>query len=252
MAILSPSPFLQFFDPSSRAFLTAGKVYTYLSGTTTPATTYQDAAGATPHANPIILDAVGSANVYLTAGTAYRFVIQKADGTTIDTIDGIVAYDTAGLEALVAAEIASTVIPISGGGTGANNAASARTLLGISYPYDLVVACSDETTNLSTGTNVVRFIAPTTFTLNEVIGSVNTASSSGVVQVDVTKNGVSIFSTQLTIDQGETTSLTAATPPAVGPSGAVISRGDLLAVEIVAAGTGADGLKLYFVGRVAP
>ena len=252
MAILSPSPFLQFFDPSSRAFLSGGKVYTYESGTSTPATTYSDAAGTTPHANPIILDSSGAATVYLTAGQAYRFVIQRQDGVTVDTVDGIIAYDTTGLESLVAGVIATSIVAVANGGTGADNAADARDNLGISYPYDFVVACSDETTTIGTGTNVIQFIAPRAFELTEVIGSLNTASSSGAVQIDLTKNGVSVFSTQLTIDQSETTSLTAATPAVISPGAGAIAKGDLFAVEIVAAGSGADGLKLYLVGQVDP
>jgi hypothetical protein len=47
MALLSPNPKQQFFG---------GKIYTYEAGTSTPVTTYVDAAGVTANANPIILD----------------------------------------------------------------------------------------------------------------------------------------------------------------------------------------------------
>lgn len=45
--------------------LSGGKVYTYETGTATPKAAYQDQALTTPHANPIILDSNGSAEIWL-------------------------------------------------------------------------------------------------------------------------------------------------------------------------------------------
>jgi len=39
--------------------LSGGKINTYAAGTTTPIATYTDNTGATPNANPIILDSTG-------------------------------------------------------------------------------------------------------------------------------------------------------------------------------------------------
>ena len=80
----------QFFD-NSGAVLTGGLLYTYTAGTTTPVTTYQDSAGATPNANPIVLDAVGrvSAEVWLTTGAAYKLVLKTSTGTTLWTMDNL-------------------------------------------------------------------------------------------------------------------------------------------------------------------
>jgi hypothetical protein len=59
------------FYPKFKAFqvgttipLSGGKVYTYLPGTTTPVTTYQDSAGVTPNTNPIILDSNGEGVIF--------------------------------------------------------------------------------------------------------------------------------------------------------------------------------------------
>ena len=46
----------QFFDNSGYP-LTGGKLYSYVAGTTTNATTYTSSNGAAAHSNPIILDA---------------------------------------------------------------------------------------------------------------------------------------------------------------------------------------------------
>lgn len=128
----------------------------------------------------------------------------------------------------------------------AANAAAARSTLGIAYPYDFLVACSDETTNLGVANGVVSFVVRRSFTLSAVYANLNTASSSGAVGVDVTKGGVSIFSTAITIDEGETDSATAATQPVLSTT--TFTTGNIISVNITAAGTGADGLKLVFVG----
>lgn len=80
----------QFFD-NSGAVLTGGLLYTYTAGTTTPVTTYQDSAGSTPNANPIVLDSVGrvSAEVWLTTGAAYKLVLKTSTGTTLWTMDNL-------------------------------------------------------------------------------------------------------------------------------------------------------------------
>lgn len=56
-------------------------LYTYAAGTTTPKATYQDAAGTTPHANPIILDGKGEAVIYWDG--AYKVDLKTADGVQI-------------------------------------------------------------------------------------------------------------------------------------------------------------------------
>lgn len=84
----------QFFD-NSGAVLTGGLLYTYTAGTTTPVTTYQDSAGATPNANPIVLDAAGrvSAEVWLTTGAAYKLVLKTSVGATLWTMDNLRAIN---------------------------------------------------------------------------------------------------------------------------------------------------------------
>ena len=84
----------QFLD-NSGAVLTGGLLYTYTAGTTTPVTTYQDSAGATPNANPVVLDASGriSAQVWLTTGAAYKLVLKTSTGTTLWTMDNLRAIN---------------------------------------------------------------------------------------------------------------------------------------------------------------
>lgn len=113
-------------------------------------------------------------------------------------------------------------------------------------PVSFQVACSDRTTNLTTGTNVASFRAPHAFTLTAVRSSLDTASSSGLVTVDVNEDGVSVLSTKLSIDASEKTSTTAATAAVI--SDATIADDAELKFDIDAAGTGAKGLMVTLIG----
>jgi hypothetical protein len=113
-------------------------------------------------------------------------------------------------------------------------------------PTSFVVALTDETTALSTGTAVITFRAPYGFTLSSVRASLTAASTSGLVTVDIKKNGVSIFSTLLTIDANELTSLTAATPFVFASNS--FANDDQITIDITTAGTNAKGLKVMFIG----
>jgi len=109
-----------------------------------------------------------------------------------------------------------------------------------------VVACSDETTNISTGNAKVTFRMPYAMTLTEVRASLSTASSSGLVTVDINEGGSTILSTKLTVDANEKTSTTAATPAVI--SDAALADDAEITIDIDGAGTGAKGLKVTFIG----
>jgi hypothetical protein len=92
--VLAPVPQLQFFDQSGNP-LAFGCVFTYQVASTTPLASYTDYSGVTLNANPVILTAGGSANIWLQAGQAYTFRVMSAGGTncasgnTLYTVDGI-------------------------------------------------------------------------------------------------------------------------------------------------------------------
>lgn len=86
---LSPYAFAQFFD-NDGAPLNGGWIYTYAAGTSTPATTYTDAAGAVPNENPIPLDSAGRCVIFLPAAS-FKFVLERADHSSVATQDNIQA-----------------------------------------------------------------------------------------------------------------------------------------------------------------
>jgi hypothetical protein len=90
----------QFFDNNGNP-LTGGKLYTYAAGTTTPQVTYTSASGATPHSNPIILDAAGrvsgSNEIWLALGVAYKFVMKTSEDVLLWTSDNVLGITNAGV-----------------------------------------------------------------------------------------------------------------------------------------------------------
>jgi hypothetical protein len=81
----------QFFT-NTGAVLTGGKLFTYLAGTTTPATTYTTSAGTTARTNPIVLDSAGrvpgSGEIWLSPIT-YKFILKDSNDVLIATYDNI-------------------------------------------------------------------------------------------------------------------------------------------------------------------
>jgi hypothetical protein len=113
------------------------------------------------------------------------------------------------------------------------------------------IACSDETTALTTGSAKVTFRMPHGFTLSEVRASLTTASTGADLVVDINEGGTSILSTKLSIDAGEKTSTTAATPavisdPNLGDDGEITIDIDQVGSTVAGA-----GLKVYLIGVVA-
>lgn len=95
MATLYPQVILQLFD-NYGVVLAGGKIYSYEGGTTTPLVTYQDLNGATPNANPVVLDAAGRATVRITEGVSYKFIVKDSADVTIATYDHIIEGEAAG------------------------------------------------------------------------------------------------------------------------------------------------------------
>jgi hypothetical protein len=84
----------QFLDANG-APLTGGLLYSYLSGTSTPATTYTSRAGTTNNTNPIVLDAAGRtpSEVWLDGGVLYKFILKNSTYVQIGSYDSIPAIN---------------------------------------------------------------------------------------------------------------------------------------------------------------
>ena len=115
----------------------------------------------------------------------------------------------------------------------------------------LTIACSDETTSLTTGTSKITFRMPYAMTLTAVRASLSTAQSSGnIFTVDINEGGSSVLSTKLTIDNTEKTSTTASTSAVISDSSLADDAEITIDIDQVGDGT-AKGLKLTLIGTRA-
>ena len=112
----------------------------------------------------------------------------------------------------------------------------------------IIIACSDETTALTTGTAKVTFRMPYAFTLTAVRASVTTAPTGAALTVDINEGGVSILSTLLTIDAGEKTSTTAATPAVISDTALADDAEITIDIDTVGSTVAGAGLKVTLIG----
>jgi hypothetical protein len=119
-------------------------------------------------------------------------------------------------------------------------------------PGDVIVpigiACSDETTALTTGVAKATFRMPYAMTVTGVRCSVTTAPTGAVLTVDINESGSTILSTKLTIDAGEKTSTTAATPPVISDPALADDAEITIDIDTVGSTIAGAGLKVWILG----
>ncbi len=109
----------------------------------------------------------------------------------------------------------------------------------------MAIALSDEVNALTVGSEIAAFHLPWPFVFLEVFTGISVVSASGSVTVDAKKNGVSIFSQRPAIGEGLDTSIDSV--PAILSTTSALKL-DRISFDIVSAGSGAKGLKIYMLG----
>lgn len=121
----------------------------------------------------------------------------------------------------------------------------------VGLPTEIQLACSDETTALTTGTAKVTFRMPYAMTLTAVRASVTTAPTGSTLVVDINESGSSILSTKLSIDASEKTSTTAATPPVISDSALADDAEITIDIDQIGSTIAGAGLKVTLIGTRA-
>lgn len=121
----------------------------------------------------------------------------------------------------------------------------------VGLPTEIQLACSDETTALTTGTAKVTFRMPYAMTLTAVRASVTTAPTGSTLVVDINESGASVLSTKLSIDVSEKTSTTAATPPVISDSALADDAEITIDIDQIGSTIAGAGLKVTLIGTRA-
>jgi len=112
----------------------------------------------------------------------------------------------------------------------------------------IIIACSDETSDLEVADDVVNFRMPYAFTLTAVRASVSTAPTGAGITVDIEEAGSTILSTLLTIDATEKTSTTAATPAVISDSALADDAEISINIDVIGSTLTGAGLKVALIG----
>ena len=205
MASLTPTPKQQIYGSDGNP-LVGGKIYTYAAGTTTPLATYTDAGAGTANTNPIILNSLGQANIWLTTAS-YKFSVYTSADVLLYTVDNISApLDSAGLALAL-----SSPTPI--GNTAPNTGA-----------FTTLTATTGNITTVNATTVTATTVVPTTLTFSGG-GSMTKPPEPGIqsITASIAANALTVTLNPTTLDFRSAT-LT---------SGAVVSRVIASAISVV-------------------
>lgn len=119
------------------------------------------------------------------------------------------------------------------------------------FPVELVIACSDEATDIAIGTAKVTFRMPYAMTVDEVRANVNTAPTGSTIIVDINEDGSTILSTKLSIDATEKTSTTATTAPVISDTALADDAEITIDIDQVGSTIAGKGLKVVIKGTRA-
>jgi hypothetical protein len=181
---------------------------------------------------------ITGAGINVASGTYPNFTITgtEVDGSTTNEIQTIDTFALSGKT--VSLSLSSDAQP-------------AKTITLPTDTMTMIIACSDETTNLAADStkNVVTFTAPFAITVTKVKADVNTAPTGQLLRVDINEAGTSILSTKLTIDASEKTSETAATAAVISDSAIANNAEVTINIDQVGSTAQGKGLKvtIYYV-----
>jgi hypothetical protein len=197
----------------------------------------------------------GASVTTLTGTDDYGSILEYTPGTEQVFVNGILIVRGIDYTATNGTSVVLTtplvpgdVIEISGTSTFSVANTYTKAELDNKLEEHMVIALSDETSTLTTGTAKVTIRSPYAITLTQIPrASVNTASTSGIPTVDIKKNGTTVLgANKLTIDANEKTSVTAATATTLATT--AVADDDEITFDVTVAGTGTKGLKviLYY------
>lgn len=118
-------------------------------------------------------------------------------------------------------------------------------------PVALLLVCGDESTPLTVGDGKLTLRMPHAMTLTAVRASVTTAPTGAALVLDIRESGGTILSTALSIDAGEKSSVTAATPAVISDSALADDAEIIIDIDQIGSSVAGAGLKVWLIGTRA-
>ena len=109
-------------------------------------------------------------------------------------------------------------------------------------------ACSDEESDLEVKDGILTFLMPYNMTLLEVRANVKDAPTGSNMEIDVNEDGVSIFSTKISIDDGEKTSETSSIPYVLSNINLQNESQIVINMDKIGSTVAGVGLKMALIG----
>lgn len=200
--------------------------------------------------NPVqsngVFDALATKEPTITAGTTAQYYRGDKTFQTLDkTAVGLSNVDNTSDATKNSATATLINKTISGASNTLSNISQSSI---INQTFEVGVACSDETSDLTSGTSKVTFRIPFAITITEVYASVNTAPTGSTLVVDINESGTTILSTKLSIDATEKTSVTAASQAVISDASIAADAEITIDIDQVGAIVPGKGLKVFIKG----
>lgn len=196
-----------------------------------------------------LVDGSGFLNIF---SDALGFTAEGKQGSTEWTLDvnGGGMETHAGITIGNSVETAAGTIRYNSGNFEGYDGVSWELLNGAAtIPKIYSAAISDESTDITTGTAKLTFRMPYAMTLTEVRASVNEAPTGSTIIIDIKESGVTIFSTNLSIDATEKTSTTAAVPAVISDASLADDAEMTIDITQVGSTTPGNGCKVTLIGN---
>jgi len=161
---------------------------------------------------------------------AYMHVNTSTGKITPIDADSVALYDT----------VTSSVVKLS--------MTNLKAFLKPTISLPIMSAFGDEDTDIVAGTTKLTYRMPFAFTLTGIRANLKTAPTGSTAVFDVNQNGTSILSTKISIDSGEKTSVTAATPPVILTSALTDDAEITVDIDQAGATIKGTGPKLTLIG----
>lgn len=179
---------------------------------------------------------------YIVQGGVSKYI----DGTTMDSLYSGVKSTTSGEPS--GSDVVLNIVSLTQAEYDAGTPV-AGTVYIITDPKEDIfypVFFSDQVTVITTGTAKMTFPMPFAMTVTDVRANLKTADNA-LFTIDINENGTSILSTKLTIDSGETSSLTATTPAVISDPN--LANDSVMTIDVDTAGTAAVGGSIILIGK---